>query len=225
MVDFVYRWRLALALGLIPVLLAALALSVEPAQPNDPLIGGQDDEASSMEAFLSGFGIESPRTAGSRVSPKEQAVTPFGGDDESASPLPPVSTTTALSTTTPPTTVPTTTAPSTTLPPATTAPSTTLPPATTALPPTEPPTTEPPATTTTIEATTAPLTTAQACMVSVRRRAPLRAEPDDDSDRLGRAKRGTFPGLAIQEGWVLINYNGTVGWIEDRLVSGVDGDC
>ena len=214
-VDFVYRWRLALALGVIPVLLAALALSVDPAEPDDPLVGGQDDEQSSMEAFLSGFGVEHPQTASaigsttaSTVSPNERSAAPLGADDESAPPLPPTSPTTVPSSTT---TAPPTTPPPTTTPPATEPPTT------------EPPTTEPP--TTIVETTTAPPTTAQTCMVSVRRRAPLRAEPDDDSDRVERARRGTFPGLAVQEGWIQIDYDGTVGWIEDQFVNGVEGNC
>ena len=211
LIDFVYRWRLALALGLVPVLLAALALSIDPTQPDDPLVAADDQvrrsgvEAASTDSSSS----VTSTTVGASVSasplrPAELPALPPAAPSTSPESTPTSSTGSTGSTTAedPPPTAPPTTDPPTTAPP-----------------PTEPTSTDPPTTT---SASTPP---EPACIVSVSRRAPLRTEPDDDADRIERIRRGSYPGLGADDGWFLVDADGTIGWVEDRFVAGIEGDC
>lgn len=123
----------------------------------------------------------------------------------------------------------------------TSAPATTVPETTTTVPPTteppttEPPTTEPPTTetkppTTDTKPTTTtstPPTTVEQCEVRIRG-SRMYAEPDDDSDDLGRVRNGRYPVVGFTQengGWVLILAGDTTGWIDSDRIRSVHGAC
>lgn len=227
LVDFTYRWRLALGVGLLPIVLAGIALAYEGGSPSEPVAPA---ESETQTGSVFGSLLEAPPRAGTGpVTPRADTVDLEGsaadgagpeGEPPLRSPAPSSSSSAPAGPATTPSTAPatTTTTAQTTVTTATSATATT-------------------ATVTTATVTTAPPTTASApsttppitleCLVGVGRRADLHAEPDRDSEELARVKRGIYPGFGRTDDgeWYSIDHRGTFGWIRERAVIGVTGDC
>ncbi len=197
LVDTVYHWRLVLAVGLVPLFLAAMALSFRDSPPTDDsgsraAVGDEvtgDNAVSAFEAMIQDVvpadtdqegGASAPSSIPALPSPATTDGT--GATTETSAPTSSVAETSVVETTSPPTT--------------------------------EPPTTAPP-------------TTIVQCLVSVRRGTALRAGPDGDTERLDRVSRGLYGGFEVSgDGeWYRIDYQGTIGWINERSVDGTQGSC
>ncbi|MDH3683665.1 MAG: hypothetical protein OEV40_27405, partial [Acidimicrobiia bacterium] len=128
-VDFLYRWRLALALGLAPVVLAAIAVSYDPEAPSDPALSAESGVSSDAIVANAELADEAtPRSSGvlatgdigvsAALAPSDEPVQTSGSsrppttDDQAATSSAPATAATAAppaSETTTPTSEPTTT--------------------------------------------------------------------------------------------------------------------
>ena len=211
-VDFAYKWRVALALSLVPVLLGAFALTLEPSPPHDPVLTGE--EASPLEALRQTLGQPSPPTVGVDTNSPVAPVQPNNHDLRTAPTAPAEEA--ASGPAGPPATPTPRQAPATTTTEATTSSESTT--------TTEETTTS--ASTTTTEAVTtteAPTTDPGPCTIRVRRRTNLFDEPG--GDRIGRARRGEYRALDVSGEWYRIEAQGDLGWVRGGNVSVVSGNC
>ncbi|MEM9133797.1 MAG: hypothetical protein AAF962_10065 [Actinomycetota bacterium] len=64
------------------------------------------------------------------------------------------------------------------------------------------------------------------CVVETRNNTEVYAIPDDDDDNLlGRVGRGSFPAVARQDNWFLLQFDDVQGWIKRGRIRDASGDC